>query len=507
MRKKTSIIVLIIIGIIPLIMNESLGHSAYYRDAFFYADKVVAEQILDYGSVPLNPDAQVSDADLRYWGKITSRHSQPVLPIFMVIGNLVTGLPLYVFHSHIPLYFILGGFYYIISKNFASAKTSILVGIIGATITNNPMNSGGRLINKILLLFLIWSIIYCFTHKDFHRVSSVFVPTSLIALLFLYPRRFIQGATLVLLTSISLSIMRRRKLLIGSCVSIVGTWVILAVPFNVYSYYLITVFSKLSSLGGNVSSDVSPNRVLSTPNYNLLPIVPLFLLGVIGGIVVIAGLVKYRTGESEIRLKQVPLFLWGISITSLVFMQFAVGSSWLSGRYVSTSLPLIVIAASVGVKAIDKKSGFNLAKGLLGIIVILSLVSYGLVASSAWVNIHTYSNEDVATAQWASSYSQSEIRSDMAGSALVVPKSEATYPLNKENMNETFYDINVKEPRHREIFIFHTGMYQDGLYLPPYPREPVSYRWFESTTASKNIVYSNRKSKIVWASPRRSVTD
>ena len=494
---KTSIIVVLLI--VPIFVNFTLAHTIHYRDAFFYADAVVANGILSNGHIPALSDTMMSDSSVYYWGKIKSRQSQPIIPLFIAIGQLVSDVGMHVFYTHIPLYLSHGVLYYIISREFASTHIAIplsFAGMIGPHVS--PMRMGARYMFGIYLLLVIWYLVFRVRARD-RIVGPALLPIILISFVFLYPRLFIEAAVIVIIACVVLYRNEGVLLVSGAISAVVGFWIILAVPFSAYTQKISFIFFVFAS-GTFPNSDPSLATVLDRTSYGLISLVPLFITGLLGGHKVLTRVSSWVKSNQRAP-KEIILFIWGISIIFFTILHMATGAGWLSSRYVAVSVPLMVVAAAIG---IDKgiSTQYRIKQVAIALIVVSTLISYSLIAGTAWVNIHTYNIQEEESASWADNYSTGAVSSDMAQSALLVPKStSARYPRNLKDVKNIFYSGNTREVGRYisgDLFIMKKEMMTDGFYIPHYSRKPISRNRYSSIISNNNVIYTNGKTEVTW---------
>ena len=499
-EKKIRISLIAILFTIPIFVNFTLAHTIHYRDAFFYADAIVANGILSDGHIPILSDTMMSDSSVYYWGKIKSRQSQPIIPLFIAIGQLVSGVGMHVFYTHIPLYLSHGLLYYIISREFVSTHIAIplsFAGMIGPHVS--PMRMGGRYMFGIYLLLVIWYLVFRVRAPQDRIVGSVLLPIILISFVFLYPRLFIEAAVIVIIACVILYRSEGVLLVSGAISAVVGFWIILAVPFSAYTQKISFIFFVFAS-GTFPNSDPSLATVLDRTSYGLISLVPLFITGLLGGLKVLTRVFSWVKSDRRAP-KEIILFIWGISIILFTILHMATGAGWLSSRYVAVSVPLMVVAAAIG---IDRgiSTQYHIKQVAIALIVVSTLISYSLIAGTAWVNIHTYSIQEEESASWADNYSTGAVSSDMAQSALLVPKStSARYPRKLKDVKYIFYSGNTREMGRyisEDLFIMKKEMMTDGFYIPHYPRKPISRNRYNSIISNNNVTYTNGKTEVIW---------
>jgi len=499
MERKIKISLIAILFSVPIFANSTLAHTIHYRDAFFYADVIVAKGILLDGHVPMLSETMMSDSSVYYWGKIKSRQSQPVIPLFMSIGQLVSSVDMYIYYTHIPLYLVHGSLYYIISKEFTPTHIALplsLAGMIGPHVS--PMRMGGRYIFGIYLLLVIWYLIYRIRVPHDRIVGPALLPVILASFVFAYPRLFIEAAVIVVIAYAVLYRSESMLLLSGLISAAVGFWIIIAVPFTVYAEKISFISLVLVS-GTFPSSDPSLYNVLDRTPYGLISLVPLFVTGLLGGFGVLTKVYSW-VRSAQRAPGEIILFIWGVSIILFTILHMLTGAGWLSSRYVAVAVPLIVVAAAIGIDR-GLPTRYHIKKIAIILIVVSTLISYTLVAGTAWTNIHTYSIQEEESASWADNYSTDAVSSDMAQSSLLVPKStSARYPRELTDVKSIFYTGDVENIKNRvsgNLFIMKEEMVTDGFYIPHYPRKPMPRGRYDSIILENNVTYTNGETNII----------
>ncbi|MBX0296665.1 hypothetical protein [Haloarcula nitratireducens] len=509
MRRKTKIIITTLLFLVPLFINESLSKSVFYKDVFFYADSIVANHIIQFGHVPIFSTKTISNNSLIYWGKTSTRQSQPILPIFVSMTSLITDSPSHIFYSSLPLYLVRGLFYYILARNFSSAKISIPIafaGMIGPQ--SSPINTGARALDSIFFLIVIWLSVYSFRTQESKLPGAILLPITLWSLLFLYPRAFMEAAIFSILSAAALYKIKGRVAWGGLITIICGVWVIFYIPFNVYAFYASDILLFITGSGNLLSS--ASSTVLSTalkrPRYGLIAIIPLFLLGLLGGIKVLFDIKNWFLENDPIQYAKIPMFLWGVSSIIFSLMHIATGQIWLVSRYIPISLPLATIAVSIGLQDIslglsERVNGRVVLNILLIMIVSSVFLSYTFIAGSAWTNIHTYSSQEIESAEWINNNSNEIIISDLSQGALLAQNSHtARYPLNQSSVHGIFYSQNMSKfniETEAGIFLLNREMTTDGFFIPSYPRRPISTEHYNTIIYKSNVIYSNGDSRVI----------
>jgi hypothetical protein len=291
----------------------------------------------------------------------------------------------------------------------------------------------------------------------------------------------------------------------------IGLWVIFYVPFDVYAFYtsnLVSFFISGSELFSSESSEVLFSTALERPRYGLIAIIPLFLLGLVGGLRIIFDIKKWAFDDNTIKYVKIPLFVWGVSSIIFSLMHIATGQLWLISRYIPITLPLIIVSNSVTLQILSSQHSHwincrKLASAIIIIIVLSVALSYTLIAGSAWVNIHTYSDQELSSADWASDNSNEDINSDMSMSALVIQNSHpAKYPASQSSVQSIFYTGNtsdVSEELGNNLFVLNKEMITDGFFIPSYPRRPVPKSQYHDLINKQNNIYSNSESRVLYS--------
>lgn len=512
MRNKLKISLIILLFISPFIINETLAYSVRYREVFFYADVVVSNHIIENGHITLALDRVLTDKSYVYWGKIATKRTQPFLPILITEYSMITTLPRYVFYSHFPFYLLNGFMYFLLARRFSSSKIALPIAFVGmAGPQRSPVISGARTLDEVFFLLIIW-VILCLFQKSTNNQKSTYemlggliLPLLLVSLLLLYPRLFIEAAILVILSGIILYKLYGDAIIGGLSGLIMGLWMIVFIPFDVYIYYATGIVALISGHGDIFeTSEISatPLNILNQPPYGLISVIPLLVLGIVGGVVTFWKLYIWTQKDENCPYNELVLFLWGITTIIFVVLHLFTGTDWLTSRYLSISLPLVIVAASLGMSNLFNQLSRNLLKRAVIVLVIATtLLSYALVGGSSLVDIHTYSAEETESAEWASSYSAGTVMSDMSKSALIVPSSTpSNYPDDPSSIKTVFYQTSKKAAINESqatLFMFNKEMITDGFYIRPSARKPASKRWYYLTSEHNNIVYSNSNTKII----------
>ncbi|WP_137681788.1 hypothetical protein, partial [Haloarcula mannanilytica] len=247
---------------IPTLVTNHFAPSASFRDVFFFADQYVSTHIIATGQIPHVLDENI----LQFWGKVGTRQRQPILPIYSAVGHVISGLPVYLLRSHLPLYPIAFLIFYLISREFLQSKTAIAIAIAGGAIAPYlGFNSAGLRTAKLIVYFLI---VYILTrqirsNKRFERNSTLILPILIFHLLYNKPRLFFLSSLLILFTSLCYLIAQKHKLLASIGISTAGLWIILSVPFQTYKNYLTLLIVQTIASGIEVvGTEAEPVEVM-----------------------------------------------------------------------------------------------------------------------------------------------------------------------------------------------------------------------------------------------------
>jgi hypothetical protein len=507
-KQKFALILCLWAIAIPTILTEVIAYSVSFQDTFFYADYYIADFIATNGYIP-NSFA----LNGKFWGKVGARSRQPLLPIFMAMGRSLTGLPYYVFRSHLPLVSIVGLVFYVLSKQFFSRKIAISIAF-GAGIIAPYMgaNSSGFRSAKYIVYFLI---IFIFVKQvsastRFQKRSVVLIPPLLIHLLYNKPRLFIISAFFVLSMSVIILVSSRQYLHIASLGVVgLGFWIILATPFKAYTTFGLIAFSELIG-GGIIETQSGPRaaHLLRASPFGFPLFLPVtFIFGTIGGFLTI------RWGVNALRERILTKYLivlaWGLSMVFFVGFQLLTGEIWLLYRSLGDIFPIMILGAgiaiqriySVSVPSLEVKKCFVVAILLILLLTPLT-VSFVLEGVASPVrSVHSYDQHDMEARAWSSAYipTNKRVLSDMQHSALLVRQPPTgVYPLSEATVDSVFYDGQLSQaPDHSYLWV-DEEMVGTGLYIAPYPREPIDKDQYSRWKQTGNLVYSTGDSSIIY---------
>lgn len=506
-RQKLIVIVALWAVIAPTILTEVLAYSISFRDSFFYADYYVADSILTNGHIP----TQITP-DLRYWGKIGTRLRQPLLPISMSIGTLFTSLPLYVFHSHFPIFPIIALIFYLISREFTRSTIALSAAIAAGTIAPYlGANLAGFRGIKTTLYFLI---VYLFIRQvrsspQFQKRCAILIPILLIHLLYNKPRIFIISSFFCVcsVAMTSLSGRQAQISIVGAVAS--GFWIILATPFRAYTTFGLVATSQLFGVGliEVDSSGANGVHILQSSPFGFPLFLPVsFAFGALGGLLIVRWSIKslYNRTLSEYSI----LVSWGLAIMMFVVFQLFTGEIWLIYRSIGDAFPVIILGAAVAIDYLSERSWWSSSlqkKAIIAALILLLLTPIGASfvlggVSNPVRNVHSYHSEDIETQTWSSTYIPEEkaVLSDMQHASLLIRRPPSSvYPLSEETLESIFYKGQLDTaPSHSYLWL-DQEMVDKGLYVPPFPREPISNGQYKSWKTSGDVVYTTGQSSII----------
>jgi len=493
MNRKIKAIILVWSLTLPLAISESLAHTAFYRDVFHYADAAVVNTILNTGHVSYTPGI-----DPFYWAKVRTRVNQPVLPIFLSMGKLVTDLSPQIFQTRIPIYSSVLGMYYVIVREFTSSNTAIVISIAGAISPNmSPMTApGGRAIKFTVLLLVLYFAIRYEDWKDSKIFGSVGMSIMMFHLLYNYPRLFVEAAFFAFFLGGTYLWRGRSDMVAPVGIALSGLWIILVTPFQSYTNVLSYISARLGNLAFLASNPTEPTALLEMPSYSIETVPPLLFFGMVGGVISL----KVVSFGGRNRHKHLILVLWGVAILMFAIAQLATGKAWLIIRMYGTALPLMLVASGIGIHLLSQISVTWEYVTKVGMILIVAtmFLSYITMAGSVWVDIHTYSQSEVSSANWTNNLPEdSSVGSDMKHSALLVgQKLNPKYPDTPQDIKNMFYSgpsefRSATKSLELDYFIISESMSESGLYIRPHPRQPASPYWIKERERQNEKIYDN----------------
>lgn len=500
--RKLKLLIVIWALATPALVTHTFADTVSFYDSFFFADNYVAEVIVATGEIPEGATTE----DLRFWGKIGTVQKQPAVPLLMAIGNLLTGLPLYFFHSHLPVYLITTLIFYLISRQFMGPEIAFSVafaaGAIAPYLGSNL--SGFRGTRKLLLFLIAYILIRQLSSAKLGRVSSFIVPILLIHLLYNYPRLFILSSLLVFCSTIyywtfDLPVSWTSLGAIG-----LGVWVILSTPFTTYSHYISLLFIKISGYGTTLASQEGVN-VMETSLLGLAWFPPLLVLGAIGG------LLTFRSALSSIRKRlldqHVLLIVWGIATSVFAGSQLITAEGWLLARSLGDAFPVMALGAGIAIESISSLESINrpVMRHAVAVVMILFLifpvgVSFVYNESSSVRTVHSYTDDDIAVKEWSARYipPNGSVFSDTQHSALLVGEQPASvYPMTESSTQAVFYQGRVEEAPSHDYLWLNEEMNQVGFYVASFPRQPIPSDQYYYFHQSNQVIYSTERSVII----------
>lgn len=506
-RQKIALILALVALSLPTFLTEIVAYSAEFRDSFFYADFIVADHILSTGHVMKSP---FSSESFMYWGKIGTRTNQPLLPIYMTIGTLVTGLDLYIFHSHIPTFVIIFVVYYVLIRQFVEAKVALPTAFAaGAIAPYLGANSAGLRGVKIAVYFLIIFILIRRTQlKQVHPGFSVLLPLALIHLLFNKPRLFVISSFFIILCGALFFIYDQHVPWASIGVTGAGIWVVFATPFRAYSKYVfISAGQFIPSLSALESSRLQV-EVLQPSTFGFPIHLPTTLLiGLFGGLIALSR-AKSSIDRGTVS-KYAVLVCWGFALMGFVGVQLISGEFWLISRSIGDAFPIMIAGSAITMnKYVDippgRSNDYKKIAFLVLVLLLLIPVGAGFVerSYSPIRDVHSYQNGDILTDEWIISYAEpgDKVLSDMQRTALLVGDPvDGVYPLSESTIRSTFYSGEFSTAPDHDYLWLDKEMVRKGLYVPPFPRNPVNAGQYSGWIERKDIVYTNGDSKISWS--------
>lgn len=496
MDKRLKISIALICCSIPLIITETASYTYHFRDVFFFADANVANHILETGhsNPPLTEDQS------KYWGKIETRSKQPVLPIFMAVGAELTGLHISVFRGHLPIYLAVAALYFVISRRFVDDKVALVVALAGSVGPNmKPATAaGGRALKYVFILLLIWMLIYRIENRN--KPSRIVLVTGAPIVLFLslfnYPRYFVLGVLILAFSAIFVE--NAPRIDYSIILALAGGYVIFTIPYDAYVWafgLVLNVAADPLSLLEQASAG-APETAFDSASYTRYTAPIPFLVGGLGGIVTLRKVLN--DGKSE---HYDLLFAWGIALALFGAMHLATGVGWIVGRVYSTGWPIMVVGVAIGCRELsqyDLLSRVNVSHLVAVLFLVSVLASFGAIANSQWMDIHTYTEQEATGANWIDDYDDGTIVSDTKQAALITQHNPvAEFPREEGDIRELFYSENQEDVRHQmrnrggKYLLISTTMETRGFYVSPYPREPITDSQHSTWGVSMNKIHDN----------------
>ncbi|WP_430639059.1 hypothetical protein [Haloferax volcanii] len=507
-------ILIIWIGVLPLIVGETIASSANYAEVFFFADAGVAQEIIKTGHI------RQPVVDLTYWNKMGARTRQPILPVYMAIGSIITDYPLFIFQRQLPLYPVLIGCYYLVMREFAGKKVSGFLAVVGAVGPNFTAVTAYVTGPMFLIPFLlcVWILIRRAKGTQYGALlNSLIIPLLLVNLVYSYPRLFALASIVAILTILIHSRLGGELMVSPLAGVFAGIWVIFAYGFVAYQnaisgivYNIILDPASVVSVATGGGGPVAP---LSIPPVSLITIPILVPLGLVGGVVVIRRLGNYQRSKTPTQCGETVLFAWGVGLILFAILHILVGKFWLVIRIYGTAIPLILVSSAVAISylynnyRVDLSENINFRTQALGslavvAVVVILLVSFSWSATAANTDIHTYTQEDMNAAEWAA-YADAPVASDMSLGSHITLHQRAVYPRTSEEVEQLFYSDPPTQwssafASDVRLFMISKEWIDSGLYVPPSARQPVTDRWFNSTRQSGSVVYSSGSVSAVY---------
>jgi hypothetical protein len=251
-------------------------------------------------------------------------------------------------------------------------------------------------------------------------------------------------------------------------------------------------------INGGSKATESPASLLPAEPFGLAAALVILPFGVVGGVIIL------RRSWEGIRVKgrninaELVLVTWGIGILIVMISHISSGSYFLIIRSYTLAIPLVMVSAPLGLKAICNRIGIP----TIFIVLIITGALTGifiLQASTPHQNINTYDYGAGEYSDWTQKYASGLVLSDMsAGSPLVANGyTNVAYPINETNVQAFMYTkssdeyckyINYRNPKY---IVITNEMKQSGFFIPDFSRRPISEDSYRLRKNVANGLYDN----------------
>jgi len=434
----------------------------------------------------------------------------PVNPIMLAVYSQVTMQEVSIFHSHFPGFLFVGLSYYILIREYTSDTIAVIFSLLGSIGTNiGPINAMGISSFKYGILVLFVYLTYRQLGTDNRDMKLAYLCGSFlftIWMFYTYPRLFFNILAISLMSLFLLSLKRESNLVTFVSSTIIGIMAFLQVfeiPLNSYYYAFISVLQNLSQLDliipfvTETSTTDQPVFVLENTPYSLITLAALAIPAIIGGKSAIVQSFSEVADKNQ-RYRYTTLSIWGLATIFVAVLHMASGKSWIASRVFVLSFPLVLIGAALFVDNIEsRKFGYVVCS----VIVLAVIIPFILISASTWVGIHSYTEQEVSGADWASQHGQS-VSGDLKIGAQVLAqeKTEFVYPSSpdrEKKIRAAFYSTDRDEYQRYidsegvDNFILYEGMVKEGFFIPGYMREPTTQKAVSARKSESSTTYTN----------------